>query len=316
MAEDSPPLLHIGYQKTGTTWLQEYFFTVDGPVFRRADRRTVNELFVRPNPLDFDAAATRRALEPFMAETRAAGALPVLSQERLSGAITLGGYDCKEIAERLAAVYPGARVLIVIRKQDGMILSNYKQYARTGGVMPLKRFLRPSKRVRSQAQFDLAFFEYDRLIRAYRELFGPERVLVLTYESLREDPAGFIAAVAGFCGVPVPPMTGLGETRNTSYSGPILAVKRWFNHVFVNVPDNPGCLIPVGENRLVKKAFARINRLVPGFLARWADRRMLEAIRAAAGDRYRASNALTAKLTGLDLASWGYDLPAAEGAGS
>ena len=51
------------------------------------------------------------------------------------------------------------------------------------------------------------------------------------------------------------------------------------------------------------------NRLVPGFVRRWSDRRMLARIARAAGERYRESNARTAEMTGLDLAGYGYDMP-------
>lgn len=296
--------------KTGSTWLQEHFFRADGLPFRRADRRSVNEIFVRPNPLDFDAGRAREALDPFMRETSAEGGLPVLSQERLSGGLSTGGYDSKEIAGRLAGVFAEARVLIVIREQALMVLSSFKQYARKGGVMPLRRLISPTKRLRSTPQFDLAHFEYDRLIRLYRELFGAGRVLVLPYEFLREDPAGFVAEICRFCGVESPPMDEAGGRANVSHSGPVLAVKLWFNRFFARGPQNPGCIIPVGENRLVRDAFALIDRLVPGFVRRWSDRRMLRRIRAVAGDRYRESNARTAGMTGLNLAGYGYDMPA------
>ena len=312
MAEDSAPLLHIGYQKTGSTWLQEHFFRSSSLPFRRADRRTVNEIFVRPSPLAFDPDAARGALAPFIADARAAGALPVLSQERLTGAITLGGIDSKEIAGRLAAVFPGARVLIVIRKQDAMILSNYKQYARVGGVMSLGRFLRPTKQVRSVPQFDPVFFEYDRLIRIYHGLFGPERVLVLAYEHLRDDPADFVARIYRFCEFEPPSMPQDSEKLNVSYSGPVLSAKRWYNLWFVGGPYNPGCIAPVGENKLVTMTFAALNRLVPASCKAWSDRRMLGLIRLVVGERYRESNARTSALTGLDLSRWNYDLPPEE----
>ena len=51
--------------------------------------------------------------------------VPVISHERLSGYPHSGGHDSKEIAHRLAAVFPNAKVVIVIREQKSMILSNY-----------------------------------------------------------------------------------------------------------------------------------------------------------------------------------------------
>jgi hypothetical protein len=309
LVSEPVPLLHVGYLKTGTTWLQRHLFRSSGLPFRRADRRSVNEIFVRPNPLDFSAGAAREALGPFLRQAAVDGAVPVLSQERLSGGLSIGGWDAREIGCRLAATLPGARVLIVVREQMSMILSSYKQYARTGGVMSLRRMLRPTRRVRSTPQFNVKHFEYDRLIGHYRSLFGPERVLVLAFEQLRQDRDLFVARICRFCGVEAPAIEGGGARANASLSGPVLAVKRWFNLLFVTGPQNPGCLIPVGENRVLTGAFGLADRLVPGFVRRWSDRRMLRSVRAAAGDCFRESNARTAEMTGLDLAGYGYDMP-------
>jgi Sulfotransferase family len=303
------PLLHIGYHKTGSSWLQQYLFRADGHPFRRADRRQVNEIFVRPNPLDFKADSARQALGSFLSQAAEDRAVPVLSQERLSGGMETGGYDSKENAQRLAAVFPEAKVLIVIRQQISMILSSYKQYARKGGVMSLKRFIKPTRRLRSTQQFDLAHFEYHRLIAHYQNLFGFERVLVLPYELFRADANAFVERIYRFCQLEPKTVTQTGKRVNVSFSGPVLAVKLWFNRLFARGPQNPGCIIPTGENRVVTAAFGLADRLIPGFLRRWSDGRMLRLIRKVSGDRYRWSNAETAELTGLDLESFGYDMP-------
>ena len=52
--------------------------------------------------------------------------------------------------------------------------------------------------------FDLRYFEYHHLIRYYRELVGPERLLVLAYEQLATDPYAFAAQIGRFAGVSVP----------------------------------------------------------------------------------------------------------------
>jgi len=49
--------------------------------------------------------------------------VPVLSAERLSGNPDSGGYDSVHVAEYLAATFPEARVLIVIREQADMLVS-------------------------------------------------------------------------------------------------------------------------------------------------------------------------------------------------
>ena len=99
--------------------------------------------------------------------------MPVLSHERLSGYPHSGGFDSRAIAERLATVLPGARILIVVREQRSMIHSNYHQYVRDGGACPLHRYLQPPQpSMRRMPGFAAEFFAYDRLVETYRSHFG------------------------------------------------------------------------------------------------------------------------------------------------
>ena len=71
------------------------------------------------------------------------GLSPVVSFERFSGNPFSGGYDSKEIADRLVRVFPDARVLVIVREQRSMIVSTYKKYVREGGALPPSKFMRP-----------------------------------------------------------------------------------------------------------------------------------------------------------------------------
>jgi hypothetical protein len=66
------------------------------------------------------------------------GLIPMVSSERLSGNPHSGGYDSAVLAERLHQVFPGARVLVMIREQRSMILSSWAQYVRVGGACLLR----------------------------------------------------------------------------------------------------------------------------------------------------------------------------------
>jgi hypothetical protein len=156
---------------------------------------------VAAHPFDFDAAAFRAEFEPLLRSSEERELVPVVDFERLSGHPFSGGYDSREIADRLAAVFPDGLVLVVIREQRSMIASTYKQYVRQGGASSLRRFLEPLVSQGLQVpQFDFRFFEYHRLLAYYRGLFGADRVLVLTYEQFRDDPSAFVAEIGRFAG--------------------------------------------------------------------------------------------------------------------
>lgn len=140
------PLIHIGYHKTGTTFLQRRFFDDGKSGFALAvgpTRKTkvLNRNLININSFEFEPTVARRRLEPAIKAAQNRGLTPVLSYERLSGSPFAGGHDSKELADRLAAALPEARIFAVIREQTSMLLSLYKLYIRQGGAMPLRHFV-------------------------------------------------------------------------------------------------------------------------------------------------------------------------------
>lgn len=128
-------LIHIGFHKTGTSWLQQTLFATD-PFVTPWRSREIAAQIILPNELSFDSAEALRALED-VAESGGGSTgrelLRVLSWERLSGSPHAGGFDAAQIAGRLHEMYPDARVLIGVREQRSMTLALYRQYVRDGG---------------------------------------------------------------------------------------------------------------------------------------------------------------------------------------
>ncbi len=312
---DTSPLIHIGYHKTGTTWLQNGLFQDEEAGFGKVDNRVslLQEVLVLINALDFDVDHARGVVGPHVEAIAERGLHPVISAERLSGNPHSGGYDSKDIADRVAAVFPEARVLIVIREQRGIVLSSYKQYVRVGGVLPISAYLDPPRRERGRIpMFSFDHFRYHRLIGHYQRLFGEERVLVLPYELLRQDPLRFSTEILAFAGLD--PL-GVEQPRqrrdNAASSGAGVAVERQVNRLLGRqTPLNPG--VPAGIPRRLYKgvlgASGRVAAALPDAVSKRADQQMREEVARRVGDRYRESNRQTEALTGLDLASYSYAL--------
>jgi hypothetical protein len=309
-----PILIHVGYHKTGSGWLRRYFFGHPQTSFawlgKGPERQRVRRL-VTARPFEFDAGAFRSGFEALVRPVEARGLSPVLSLERLSGHPFSGGYDAKEIADRLAAVFPEGRVLAVLREQRSMVLSTYKHYVRSGGASSLGDFLAqpqtPSMRV---PLFDLRHFEYHHLLRYYRGLFGPDRVLVLTYEQFVRDPATFLGAISAFAGRPLAPevlATVPVETRsNPSPSATAIGLSRRINSLGGRRTEvDPA---PLFRSRLLAKAARRAERarFVPRRLDARNEARLRQVVAEAIGDRFVQSNRATAELTGIDLAAYGW----------
>lgn len=309
------PLVHIGYHKTGTSWLQRHLFRSAEIGFDYSGKGpgTPVSSLVTTRALDFDPERARAEFEPALAGALGRGLVPVVSLERLSGHPFSGGYDSRELAERLAAVMPEARILCVFREQTAMIASTYKQFVKTGGTSSVERFLDPpiQRHVRIPL-FDLRHFEYDRLLVLYQRLFGVENVLFVPYELFSEDPGRYVGEIASFAGantasdaidrLPFGARTNVGQPASST------GVARQLNRLLVRADVNPNPVIPADPRlarRLTQGLTATVEKFPPGVLDR-GERRLRGRISGVVCDRYAASNARLSQLVGADLQRYGY----------
>jgi hypothetical protein len=307
------PLIHIGYHKTGTTWLQENLFVSADVGFLSCGGETeVKRKIARPHDLEFDPEPARAAFARWFERADREGLVPVLSAERLCGDMLYGAYDSAQIAERLAATFPGARVLIVIREQRAMVFSSYHQYVKSGGRLRLERYLsRPA--YPHPWPFNLRHFQYHRLIQRYIHLFGVDNVLVLPYELFRKDPRQYLARIAEFAVAAEHARVGdlqFHESANMAWPATAILTKRYVNAL---VRDRLNPWAPIdgeGFSRRAKSVIVKTARRLPPKLERRAQARMRATIETHLADRYRESNGITSGLIGEDLGSFGYDMPA------
>ncbi len=312
-----PVLLHIGYHKTGSGWLRRRFFvdprTGFGSIGKSGLEHPVRRL-VAARPFEFDPVVSRQEFDRRLKRVTSKGLLPVVAFERLTGHPFSGGYDTKEIADRLAKTFPEGRVLVVIREQRGMILSTYNQYVREGGTWPVQIFLDPpvTKSMR-MPWFDFRHFQYHHLIGYYQKLFGTESVLALSFEQFRADPASFVSRIADFVERPLDDEVlrslPFGETSNPSPSPLAVELHRRLNRLGWEADINP---TPVFTTRALARPFRRAahslnqSQLGPRALNARMRQRLRDQIAEGVGDRYDESNRITAELTGIDLAALGW----------
>lgn len=310
------PLVHIGYHKTGSTWLQDHLFSrADAGFTVPFNRKTVlQDALISPQPLMFDAAECKRLLRPAVDRLLAAGRIPVITSESLSGEINSGGWQAKEMADRIKSVFPDARILVVIREQKSMVLSSYAMYLRGHGLASLKDFLDPPRPALGQPFFSLDYLNYDRLIAYYQALFGRDRVLALPYELLAGRPEEFSGAILGFAGAR--PIGDLPYDARPKRMWPAFSVAfRRYTSPFFNrtVVNGYSWMCPDMRLLYVSNWFfwRGLNPHVPAFLDRPILRRWRRRIAGRLAGIYADSNARTAALIGRDLAALGYEVAAA-----
>jgi len=180
-------LLHVGYPKTATKWLQnELFPKVKDAIF--VDHNFVKSTIIKPNTLFFQ----NNVFDNLKNE----GKRIIISEENLLGSIQDGGMQLlhtKEMALRLQNLFPEANVIIFIRNQVSLIASAYLQYIKMGGNYSVQKYLfdKSYSFTSNRKLFSFDFFRFDEVIRFYQQTFGTEKVHVHLYEEFEENPELF-----------------------------------------------------------------------------------------------------------------------------
>lgn len=307
-------VVHLGYHKTATTWLQNAIFSDEGLGFicpwDPQAGAAVDE-FILANGFRFDATRARARFEEGLTKAREKGLVPVLSNEALCGQPVGSGWCFsygKYVVERVHETFPESRVLIVVREQRGALVSHYRQYVANGSHGDLARFFGGPELPPGFAPIcPLDHFEYDGLVGHTQSLFGVESVLVLPFEMLREERERFLTELCRFVGQPADQMPDRPPER-VGAKGVGLAFKRFCNRMNFGKADwsRPKQSVAV---RLVSRATRWVEQWTPEAWNHAYDHRISRYVEAQVGARYAQSNARLQQLTGMDLGRYGYALP-------
>lgn len=306
---DTPDILiHVGLHKCGSTWLQKNVFSrVDYGVctpWGDMAHMAVTE-FVDVDPLCFDAAVVRAQFDESLAALGRAGAdkVAVVSHEALSSRPHHGKYYAPEAAKRLRDTFPGAKVLVIFREQAAIIYSLYGEYVRNGGQYSFDEFIGTGQERPGWASLcKLSFFEYDRLVAMYQDMFGTENVLALPLELMRADPQAFSAEIFGFLGL-ASHAPDTAERSNKGWGALTVELYRLTNGL---IRKNP--LGGAHSRRYRARQFIawRIDRVLP---RRWntaLERRRKARLQARIAGVFEASNQRLSQMLGRDLGGLGY----------
>lgn len=204
----TPTFLHVGLPKTGTTSLQGNLFSrhsqldyVGKPALHGDETmRTAMRPFVEAPDGEFDAEAAGQNIRDLYSKGN--GRPLLVSEEEFSTGTHRVRVEPDVIASRLADAFPGAGIIITIRRQEDVFQSLYSHLMNVGFMPPIHfgEWIRHERSLPGdRGRFRL--FDYDHIHRRYCELFGAERVRTLLFEDLKDDPGAFISEVCHFLGI-------------------------------------------------------------------------------------------------------------------
>ena len=302
-------IIHIGGNKTASTTLQRGLFAADKRIRYLgedcegyAELRPLLESLVQDDDSFFDEAATATMFaRRFGGE---GGAVRVYSNEDI-----MTSRLASVCAQRLKKLMPDATVVMVMRNQLTAWPSWYANHGAFLTWVPRRYWRRPVK-LEEWLEFCFAFpkrtpveaLNYFRFFRMFADLFGADRVKVLFYEELLEDPERYYARWDELLGLPAgeafKALHGKAERRRNSARR--LAYDHWRAKAAAAVPS-----LAAAEGALMKALPALARWIAAGAPARIE---LPDAWKTRIRDYYATTNAQLADLVGPDMARYGYPL--------
>ena len=190
--------IHVGDYKTGTSWLQKYFYPIHpeinyfGGPFVDNDLEHQLHIMVDSRDLDFNGDILRKNISPLMKNIN--GKKSGICREVFSGSDYISCDNAKQNAERIKAVFGNIKVIFVIREQLSMLLSIYSQYLKIGGTLKLNDFIFDP--IVSRGLIER--LQWHKQVKMYYDLFGQENVHIALFEDFVNDKQSFLNKICDY----------------------------------------------------------------------------------------------------------------------
>lgn len=312
-------LVHIGYHKTATSWLQNQLFVSTSKNFVSVSKnKKGHSTLARDFIYDKDGYLLssfdnneQNIMKNYEEISQNIGndsrRIRVISHERLSGNPHSSGFDSSLIAQRIQSTFPKSKILIVIREQTSWILSNYFQYLSIGGTHSLKKYLTLNYDGKRPG-FSPSHIKYHNLIQNYYDRFGKNNVVVLPYELLKSDSNNFIKSLGDFLERDLTNESLNFDKRINTKSNHYLNYKlRFLNPLISSSSVNNSSSL---NNKITKSIIIQIKKTIAYCISNRNNesikRNLRKEIIEWAGNRFNLTNQITQELINMKLEEFGY----------
>jgi len=190
---------HVGLGKTGTTYLQYRVF----PKFKGVY---------------------------YIQRTRYKKSFDIIRKTNHNKYLVSNEFDRQYPIEikRIASAFPDAGIIMVLRRHDSWLASQYRRWVKNGYPYTFEQFIDLDNDKGEWKINEAYFFPY---IEMAEKLFN-KKPLVLLYDDLRKDPMEFFKRIADFVGADFNPDDISLKRVHTSYNEKQLLFRRKWNKYF------------------------------------------------------------------------------------
>jgi len=197
-------IIHVGYGKTATSWLQQRIFSqLPKEIYLGKRENDFPRWLIEINYLDEMAYAMKKdSIKACINEKLLGKELTIISSEAFTNLSAI-----HQQAHRIYDLFEDPYIILVLRHPINWLVSNYKYCVEHEGFfLNFEEYLdfgehRTPFALEKRPPFYIPDFFYDETIKLYRELFDEKHLLVMKYEDLKSDPAYFGDCLSSYIGV-------------------------------------------------------------------------------------------------------------------
>ena len=307
-------VIHVGRHKSASTYLQMVLFPQLTPYFCKSTEQITKHLGKGTfSPREFRQAILSSLHKKAKAKClNSNDDLLIISREKLT--FPRLGVQVEQYADRLKQAYPNARIICVIREQRDLLRTMYVWHL-------CNYFLRCSFTTyldETPTAPRGILVRHDEVIQIYIDRFGADNVLVLPYELIKSDLAGFVKRIVDFIDPSLSYKIKKGKVNVTYKKTSVVRSIIVINHVIFAcflLPyrllsllgfDRKGKIYKWVEYKLKRLSRKSLSPMLDRVFANSEDLDIDQLNRGRWPEMFARINGNVERLTGIDLARYGY----------